>query len=140
MKPARGLLTPKKIAPGMGMSMAATLIPASFIFCMIVAPKLASVWNSITKSTSRLMKLSAFARAVAPSSRLSVTKSSTPAASALATMPSSTSTQNGMSRCRLAKPMTYFSPFFGGVAAIASATIACKFSAGSIAPSKVAGS
>jgi hypothetical protein len=35
-------------AAGIGMSIAVTLMPASPIFCMMVAPKLASVWNSMT--------------------------------------------------------------------------------------------
>ncbi len=43
--------------------MAMTLVLASFIFCMMVAPKFASVWNSMAKSTLRCRKLSALASA-----------------------------------------------------------------------------
>jgi len=45
-----------------------------------------------------------------------------------------------MSRCKLANPITYFSPFLGGVTSIAALTIAIRFSAVNIEPSCVAGS
>ena len=45
-----------------------------------------------------------------------------------------------MSRCKMANPITYFSPFLGGVTSIAALTIAIRFSAVNIEPSCVAGS
>ena len=65
--------------------------------------------------------------------------SSMPAASAFFLMPSSTLAQKVMSRSRLAKARTYFSPFLGGVLAMASTTAAARFSAESISPEKPVG-
>jgi len=77
MKPERGLLAPKKVAPVIGMSIAVTLVSAVSNAFMITGPKLASVWNSMAPSTARWTKLWALASAVAPSRRLSETSTST---------------------------------------------------------------
>jgi hypothetical protein len=140
MNPDRGLLAPKKVAPGIGISMAMTGVSAFCIFRMIVAPKLASVWNSMTKSTSRCKKLSALASAVAPSRRLSAISRRMPAAAEFAFIPCSTFTQKAMLRWRLAKPNTKDLPLRGLVTAAAAFTIARRSCALNMAPLNVAGS
>ncbi len=48
MKPDLGLFAPKKVAPAIGISIAATFTPSWLKTFMTCGPKFTSVWNSMT--------------------------------------------------------------------------------------------